>query len=355
VSISPGLDMVRTYRNRRAEKYKIGALYSVVTALLLASQHPFSALAAKKLSTAQFVGTTQFALLASVPLLLLSRATRRDVYLIASDASNIGKLALLFMIGVAGLLSYNYGLSDSHPILIAAILDLSPFWAALVALVVSRKAIPVSPPVFFGCLAVAFIGAMIVAFSQTGSDQGVSIDALKQTIFHGSWIYAIPLPIFFALSGTLVGKWFSRFEESASVAVMFMLSALILIPGALVISHIRSEPLTNPAQLPAFSLLLIGTVIAAAAGRVVYQMALTATNNDNGFVSMFLLLVPALTCLLSIPMSWWIPDLSFAAGPTFYLGLSLIAAPLLTFSFQSWRSVPAKEARASSIDEARTC
>jgi hypothetical protein len=91
-------------------------LYSVITAFLLASQHPFSALAAKKLSTAQFVGVTQFALLCSVPLLLLSSATRRDVWLIVTDASSLGKLLVLFVIGLAGLVSYNYGLSNARPI-----------------------------------------------------------------------------------------------------------------------------------------------------------------------------------------------------------------------------------------------
>ena len=40
------------------KKYKLGALYSVITAILLATQHPFSALAAKKLSSVQFVRVT---------------------------------------------------------------------------------------------------------------------------------------------------------------------------------------------------------------------------------------------------------------------------------------------------------
>jgi len=61
----------------------------------------------------------------------------------------LGKITDLFAIGVAGVVSYDYGLSDAHPIIIAAILDLSPFWAALVALIISRKAIPVSPLIFF--------------------------------------------------------------------------------------------------------------------------------------------------------------------------------------------------------------
>jgi drug/metabolite transporter (DMT)-like permease len=315
------------------KKYKLGALYSIITAILLATQHPFSALAARKLSATQFVCVTQFALLATVPLLLLSSATRRDFYALATNFSNLMKLLVLFAIGVAGLVSYDYGLSDAHPIIIAAILDLSPFWAALVALIVSRKAIPVSPLIFFGCLTVAFAGAMIVTWSQTDNSSG---ESLAQAILHGSWYYAVPLPIFFALSGTLVGRWFSKFEEPASIAVMFVLSAVILIPGALLVSYLRSESYTNQADLPAIALLLLGTVFAAAAGRVVYQMALTATNNDNGFVSMFLLLVPAVTCLVSIPMSWWIPELKIVAGPAFFLGLLLIAAPLFAFfSLQS--------------------
>jgi hypothetical protein len=147
---------------------------------------------------------------------------------------------------------------------------------------------------------------------------------------------------FFALSGTLVRKWFSKFEEAASVAVLFVLSAVILIPSMLFLSGLRSESYTNAADWPAITLLLLGTVLAAAAGRVVYQMALTATNNENGFVSMFLLLVPAVTCLVSIPTSWWISELNIAVGPTFFLGLFLIAAPLFAFSLQSLRSASAR-------------
>ena len=332
------LAQTRNLKSSR-KKYKLGALYSVITAILLATQHPFSALAAKKLSSVQFVCVTQCALLATVPLLLLSSTTRRDFCALAINVSVWAKLLILFAIGVAGVVSYDYGLSDAHPIIIAAILDLSPFWAALVALIISRKAIPVSPLIFFSCLSVAFAGAMIVTWSQTDNRGG---DSLKQAILHGSWLYAVPLPIFFALSGTLVRKWFSKFEEAASVAVLFVLSAVILIPSMLFLSGLRSESYTNAADLPAITLLLLGTVLAAAAGRVVYQMALTATNNDNGFVSMFLLLVPAVTCLVSIPMSWWISELNIAVGPAFFLGLFLIAAPLFAFSLQSWRLASAR-------------
>jgi hypothetical protein len=188
----------------------------------------------------------------------------------------------------------------------------------------------------------------VVAWSQSEKGESSSLQAIEQAALHGSWIYAVPVPIFYALSGTLVGKWFAKFDDAATVSIMFILSAVILIPAALAMSYWRSETLADPADPPAIALLLIGTLIAAAAGRVVYQMALTATANDNGFVSMFLLLVPALTCLLSIPMSWWIPDLNFIAGPTFFLGLALIAAPLLAFSIQSTRGVNKSESVAAS-------
>jgi hypothetical protein len=54
-------------------------------------------------------------------------------------------------------------------------------------------------------------------------------------------------------------------------------------------------------------------------------------------ITMFFLLVPALTSLISLPMSWWIQDLHFFAGPAFFAGLSAIAVSLLLFSLKSWR------------------
>ena len=52
--------------------------------------------------------------------------------------------------------------------------------------------------------------------------------------------------------------------------------------------------------------MVAGTIVAASVGRVLYQIALSVTGNDNGFVTMFFLLIPALTALISIPLSWWI-------------------------------------------------
>ena len=58
-------------------------------------------------------------------------------------------------------------------------------------------------------------------------------------------------------------------------------------------------------------LLLIGTLAAGAASRVLYQIALTATDNDNEFV--FFLFVPGLSSLISFVLSSWISDLHFTA------------------------------------------
>jgi hypothetical protein len=67
--------------------------------------------------------------------------------------------------------------------------------------------------------------------------------------------------------------------------------------------------------LPAIALLAAGTILATGFGRVLYQKALTVTDNNNGFVSIFFLLIPAFTCLLSLWMSRWISELKFAVGP----------------------------------------
>ena len=145
--------------------YQLGSLYAVMTACLYATQEPFSFPAARHLNTMQFVCLTQIALLISFPLLMARQASRRDLVALLKKPANYGYLAVIFGIGMTGLLLYNLGLSHAHPIIVSAILNLSPFWAALVALVISRVPIPISPATFFGCFAGAFIGAMAVAWS----------------------------------------------------------------------------------------------------------------------------------------------------------------------------------------------
>src|SRR5271163_2804562 len=322
--------------------YRNGAVYALVTATLLARQEPFSALAARSLSSSYFIGFTQIALLSSVPLLIARRDSRRDFFALLGDIGNIAKLAILFMIGISGLLLYNIGLSSAHPIITAAVLNLSPFWAALVALIISRKSFPASPPVFFGCFTVAFIGAMAIAWSQINTSNSVLVRGVLESITHSHWIYALPMPVFFALSGTLVYKWFSRFDEGAAIAANFLVSAVILIPATMLISE-TNHPDVNESSVLAILLLIVGTVASSAAGRVFYQIALTATDNDNGFVTMFFLLVPVMSTLISIPLSWWIPNLHVIVSPLFFSGMALVTLPLAVFSLKSLRTLAPPE------------
>jgi drug/metabolite transporter (DMT)-like permease len=315
--------------------YRRGTLYAVATAVLLSLQPPFSAPAARNLSAMDFIGFTQCALLFSVPLLIARADTRRDFVAILVDVRNLPKLAAVFLVGSTGLVLFDIGLSSAHPIISAAVLNLTPFWAALVAFVVSRRSVAVSPAVFLGCFLVAFGGAMTIAWSQINADNKILAHAVIENAIHSKWIYALPAPIFFALNGTLVFKWFSEFDESAAIAANFVVSSLILIPLAVTTSNFGAQVSEQSAL--AILLLLFGALASSAAGRVFYQTALTATQNDNGYVTMFFLLTPVLTPLVCLPLSRWIPDLRFVAGPLFLIGLALVTVPLFLFSLIAWR------------------
>ena len=319
--------------------YRLGTPYSTVTAFLYATQEPFSFPAARHLDTMQFVCLTQIALFISVPLVTAQPGSRADLARLLRDGSNYWKLAVIFAIGVSGLLLYNFGLSNAHPIIIAAILNLSPFWAAGVALILSRVPIPVSPTVFFSCFAGAFLGAMAVAWSQLGEANRPSMGELASNLVQGSWVYAIPVPLCSALGGTLVGKWLARYDESAAVAANFLFANVLLIPATVLVLYLRSE-LQFDNQFAAIILMIIGTIVAGSVGRIFYQIALTVTGGDNGFVTMFFNLVPALTALISLFLSLWIADLHFAIDPMFFFGSALIVASLLIFSLKSWRQTP---------------
>ena len=100
--------------------YRLGSLYSLITAFLYATQEPFSFPAASHLSTLQFVCLTQIALLVSVPLLMSQASSRRDFVALLRKPANYGYLAVLFAIGMSGLLLYNFGaqqLSSDHHLL----------------------------------------------------------------------------------------------------------------------------------------------------------------------------------------------------------------------------------------------
>jgi drug/metabolite transporter (DMT)-like permease len=319
---------------KRRISYKLGSIYAVVTALLVSVQEPFSFLAAKRLSVTQFVFLTQVALVMSIPLLMVSGKSRRGLVVLLGNAANYFKFGVLFLIGMIGLLLFKLALSNAHPIIISAIINLQPFFAALVALVITRVPIPVSPAIFFACLLSAFLGAMAIAWSQVGEANRPDLGQLAESAMHGTWLYAVPVPICSALGGTLVCKWFAKYDESAAMAANFAVSALLLIPATGFFLYWRSE--LNFGQIFPVILMIAGTIIAASVGRVLYQIALSVTGNDNGFVTMFFLLIPALTALISIPLSWWISDLHFAVSWMFYVGLFVVSASLLFFSLKSW-------------------
>ena len=319
---------------KRRINYKLGSIYALVTALLVSVQEPFSFLAAKRLSVTQFVFLTQAALLMSIPLLIARPKSRRDLVLLLGNTGNFFKLGALFLIGMAGLLLFKLGLSNAHPVIISAIINLQPFFAAMVALIVAKVPIPVSPTIFFACLASAFVGAMMIAWSQVGEANRPELNQLVESAIHGTWLYAIPVPICSALGGTLICKWFVKYDESAAIAANFAVSALLLIPTAGILLYWRSA--LHFGEVVPVLLMIAGTIVAASVGRVLYQIALSVTGADNGFVTMFFLLIPALTALISIPLSWWIADLHFSVSWMFYFGLAVVSASLLFFSLRSW-------------------
>jgi hypothetical protein len=67
------------------------------------------------------------------------------------------------------------------------------------------------------------------AWSQVGEADRPNLAQLADSALRRSWLYAIPVPICSALGGTLVGKWFSKYDESAAVAANFFVSACVLV------------------------------------------------------------------------------------------------------------------------------
>lgn len=269
----------------------IGAIYALATAALLATQSPLSFLAAKRLSVPIFICVTELVLLLCVPFMIRTRRSREDFRSLISSVSNLGKLAILLLIGLSGIVLYAVGLGRGHPIIIAAVLNLDPFWAAIIAYLVAGKKIPTSLLSFTLCLVVAFAGAMLLAISQADSH------SVSWRMFDSGSLFAaglaLPVPVLWALSGSFVGNWFSDFDDSACIAVTFAMAAAIVIPIALAVAYLRSGLQISADALPAIALWAVGTILATGVGRVLYQKSLTVTDNNNGFVSVFFLLIPA--------------------------------------------------------------
>jgi drug/metabolite transporter (DMT)-like permease len=317
--------------------YRSGTFYAIATALLVSFQAPFSALAARTLGSLDFMAFTQLALLFSIPLLILRADTRRDFAAIVFGLRHWPKLAVIFLVGAAGLTLYDVGLSSTHPIITAAVLNLSPFWAAAIAFIVSKRSISAPPLAFFSCFVVGFCGAVAIAWSQIDIDSKILARDVIESFIHSKWIYALPMPALFALSGTLVYRWFPEFDESAAIAANFVVSSLVLIPIAALTSDFGQAPHLSQPSTMAVLFLFVGTLAGSAAGRVFYQMALTATKDDNGYVTMFFLLIPALSALISFVLSRWIPGLQFTASILFIVGTALVTIALGLLSLASWR------------------
>jgi len=148
----------------------LGCLYALTTAARLATQAPLSFLAAKQLSVAVFIGATELILLLCVPFMVRTRRSREHFVALLSSASNLVKLGALLLIGLIGIVLYVFGLGRGHPIVIAAVLNLDPFWAAIIAYLAAGKKIPTLFLTFTLCLIVPFVGAMLLAVSQTDAD-----------------------------------------------------------------------------------------------------------------------------------------------------------------------------------------
>ncbi len=184
------------------------------------------------------------------------------------------------------------GLSQAHPVVITAVLNLSPFWAAIAARVLTGVRIPVSWLIFALCLLGAFAGTLAIAWSQTPpEDAGFSGMWSK-----GSWWIALPVPLFSALSGTLVGLWFKDRRDEAAIAAALVAPALALVPLIGLYLLWRGG---SGLDWPSAAMLAAGAITAAGVGRLLYQFALSRTGEDNGFVTMFFLLGPGLSGLYS--------------------------------------------------------
>jgi|HubBroStandDraft_5_1064220.scaffolds.fasta_scaffold24275_2 hypothetical protein len=80
----------------------LGGLYALTTAALLATQAPFSFLAAKELSVAVFIGVTELVLLLCVPFMLRTRRSREHFLALLSSVPNLVKFGVLLLIGLIG-------------------------------------------------------------------------------------------------------------------------------------------------------------------------------------------------------------------------------------------------------------
>jgi hypothetical protein len=99
--------------SKRPNDYRSGRSYALATAVLVSFQEPFFSLAARSLTSIDFVSFTQIALLFSIPLLILRMDSRRDFAAIVFGVRNWPELCVIFLVGAAGLRSHSSLVSSS--------------------------------------------------------------------------------------------------------------------------------------------------------------------------------------------------------------------------------------------------
>ena len=110
------------------------------------------------------------------------------------------------------------------------------------------------------CLIVAFIGAILLALSQT-DNHSISLQMFNSGSLLAAGL-ALPVPVLWALSGSFVGKWFSDLDKSACIAVTFAMAAAVVVPVTLAIAYAQSGLQISTDVLPAIALLAAGTILA---------------------------------------------------------------------------------------------
>jgi drug/metabolite transporter (DMT)-like permease len=98
-----------------------------------------SLLGAKRLSVAEFIGVTELVVLLCVPFMLRTQRSRVHFRALISSVWNLGKFGVLLLIGQAGIVLYAFCLSRGHSIVVSAVLNLDPFWAAIIAYLIAEE------------------------------------------------------------------------------------------------------------------------------------------------------------------------------------------------------------------------
>ena len=281
-------------------------------ALLLSVQEPFSFGGEAAAHSRNSYSSTQVALVISHPALMVMGKVAATWFCCSGTpliTSSSGQLSyrhgrsLLLSFGLERRACDHY-LGDHQPPTLFHCSDGIAPW---------RSADPGFTPILVQVPRQRVSGAMTIAlWSQVGEVNRPVLSKLAESAMHGTWLFAIPV--------RSARRWEERWSANGSPNTTSPLPSrrislsqlFVLIPTAGCILYWRSE--LNFGQVIPVILMVAGTIVAASVGRVLYQIALSVTGNDNGFVTMFFLPIPALTALISIPLSWWISDLHFAVG-----------------------------------------